>query len=88
MKKIPAKLSEFEDCLRSTERPAVEITFKEADTLPWESKCGGCPYLTSEADYPRDKDGRPMMFLAQINLDDMPKLEDFPGHGLLQFYRL
>lgn len=86
MKKIPAKLSKFEEYLRSTEKPAVEITFKEADTLPWESKCGGCPYLTSEADYPRDKDGRPMMFLAQINLDDMPHLEDFPEHGLLQFY--
>lgn len=86
MKKIPAKLSKFEEYLRSTEKPSVEITFKEADTLPWESKCGGCPYLTSEADYPRDKDGKPMMFLAQINLDEMPHLEDFPEHGLLQFY--
>ena len=86
MKKIPAKLSKFEEYLRSTEKPAVEITFKQADTLPWESKCGGCPYLRSEADYPRDKDGKPMMFLAQINFDDKPHLDCFPEHGLLQFY--
>ena len=86
MKEIPSALSKFEDYLRSTEKPSAEITFKKAETLPWESKCGGCPYLTSENDYPRDGEGRPMMFLAQINLDDMPKLPDFPEHGLLQFY--
>lgn len=86
MKEIPVTLKKYEEYLKSTERPSVEITFKQAETLPWESKCGGCPYLTSEADYPRDEDGRPMMFLAQINLDDMPHLEDFPEHGLLQFY--
>lgn len=86
MKKIPAKLKQFEEYLKSTEKPSVEITFEQSDTLPWESKCGGCPYLTSEENYPRDNDGRPMMFLAQINLDDMPPLPDFPEHGLLQFY--
>lgn len=86
MKKIPEKLKQYEEYLRSTERPSVEITFKQGDTLPWESKCGGCTYLESEENYPRDNDGRPMMFLAQINLDEMPPLEDFPEHGLLQFY--
>ncbi len=86
MKEIPEKLKQYEEYLRSTEKPSVEITFKRGDTLPWESKCGGCPYLTSENDYPRDDEGRPMMFLAQINLDEMPPLPDFPEHGLLQFY--
>ncbi len=85
MKEIPEILKPYEEYLRSTEKPALEITFERGDTLPWESKVGGCPYLKSEADYPRDN-GRPMMFLAQINLDDMPHLEDFPEHGLLQFY--
>ncbi len=85
MKEIPEILKPYEEYLRSTEKPALEITFERGDTLPWESKVGGCPYLRSEADYPRDN-GRPMMFLAQINLDDMPHLEDFPEHGLLQFY--
>ena len=30
--------------------------------------------------------GTPMFFFEQIKLDEMPKLEDFPEHGLLQFY--
>ncbi len=85
-KNIPHIIGKFEDYLRSTEKPSVEITFKRTETLPWESKCGGCPYLMSAEDYPRDNDGRPMMFLAQINLDDMPPLPDFPENGLLQFY--
>lgn len=86
MKEIPENLKQYEEYLRSTEKPSAEIAFKKGATLPWESKCGGCPYLTSENDYPRDEDGRPMMFLAQINLDEMPPLPDFPEHGLLQFY--
>lgn len=86
MKEIPEDLKKFEEYLRSTEKPSVEITFTQGETLPWESKCGGCPYLTGEADYPRDDEGRPMMFLAQINLDEMPPLPYFPKHGLLQFY--
>ncbi len=85
MKEIPEILKPYEEYLRSTEKPALEITFERRETLPWESKVGGCPYLKSEADYPHGN-GRPMMFLAQINLDDMPHLEDFPEHGLLQFY--
>lgn len=86
MKSIPQTLKKFEDFLRSTEIPANEITFERAQTLPWESKCGGCPYLEKAEDYPRDENGKPMIFLAQINLDEMPRLEDFPEHGLLQFY--
>jgi len=86
MTEIPEVLKPYEEYLRSTEKPAIEITFKKGGTLPWESKCGGCPYLEKEEDYPRDGDGKPMMFLAQINLDDMPPLEDYPENGLLQFY--
>lgn len=65
---------------------AIELTLTEGETQPWESKCGGCPYLESEADYPRDQDGKPMMFLAQINLDEMPHVNKLPEQGLLQFY--
>lgn len=84
--KIPKKLIKYEEYLKSTERPAVEIEFKRGKTKPWESKCGGCPYLEKAEDYPRDTNGRPMMFLAQINFDEMPPLDGYPEHGLLQFY--
>lgn len=86
MRTVPEILKKYEEYLKSTEKPAVEISFKRGETLPWESKCGGCPYLEKEDDYPIDENGKPMMFLAQINLDEMPPLEDFPDHGLLQFY--
>ena len=39
------------------------------ETKPWESKLGGCPYLSSLKDYPKDDRGMPMMFLAQINFE-------------------
>lgn len=45
MKKIPKSLKKYEEYLRSTEKHDIDITFEQAETLPWESKCGGCPYL-------------------------------------------
>ncbi len=36
--------------------------------------------------YPKGTDGGPMMFLARINLAEMPPLPEFPHEGLLQFY--
>ncbi len=41
MKEIPEILKPYEQYLRSTEKPALEITFERGDTLPWESKIGG-----------------------------------------------
>ncbi|MBD5158431.1 MAG: DUF1963 domain-containing protein [Butyrivibrio sp.] len=83
---LPSNIEKFRGELEKTLKQANEITFKLEETKPWESKLGGCPYLEREEDYPRDGEGRPMMFLAQINLDEMPPIEDFPQTGILQFY--
>ena len=72
--------------LESTYRPANEISFSLEETKPWESKLGGCPYLEDLAAYPKDTEGEPMMFLAQLNFDEMPPLPDFPKTGILQFF--
>lgn len=85
-KDIPVILKEHEEFLLSTYKPCNEIIFKAQSTKPWESKLGGCPYLEDLKDYPLDEKGRPMMFLAQINFEEMPPLPDFPSKGLLQFY--
>ncbi len=46
MKEIPEILKPYEEYLRSTEKPALEITFERGDTLPWENKCAGsCFFL-------------------------------------------
>ena len=72
--------------MERTYKTCNEIKFVPSDTKAWESKIGGCPYLEKEEDYPRDENGNPMFFMAQINLEEMPKLPDFPEKGILQFY--
>lgn len=83
---LPAIIEKYREKLEKTLKPSNELTFTLEDTKPWESKLGGCPYLERLKDYPIGSNGRPMMFLAQINLEEMPPLEDFPAKGILQFY--
>lgn len=83
---LPAVIEKYRTRLESTSRMSNEIIFSLEETKPWESKLGGCPYLEHLEDYPIGVNERPMMFLAQINLEEMPPLEDFPTKGILQFY--
>ena len=83
---IPKILEPYEDFLKSSIKPSNLIVFTLEDTKPWESKLGGCPYLEDIGQYPMGGNGSPMMFLAQINLGEMPPLPDFPREGLLQFF--
>lgn len=83
---IPKILKPYEDFLKSTVRPSNLIHFSLEETKPWESKLGGCPYMEDIGEYPMGANNSPMMFLAQINLGEMPPLPDFPREGLLQFY--
>ena len=83
---FPKELEKFREKLESTYKPCNEIKFVPCETKPWESKIGGCPYLEKAEDYPKDENGNPMFFMAQINLEEMPKLPDFPEKGILQFY--
>jgi uncharacterized protein YwqG len=77
---------EYEESIRKSIRISNEITFTAEDTKPWESKLGGCPYLEDLKEYPLDKQGKPMIFLAQINLSDLIELKNMPQRGLLQFF--
>jgi len=79
-------LKKFREKLERTYKTCNEIKFVPSETKPWESKIGGCPYLEKVEDYPKDENGNPMFFMAQINLEEMPPLEDFPTKGILQFY--
>ncbi len=86
MFEISEKFEFLRDKIEASLKTTNEIHYVPAKTLPWESKLGGCPYLKSINDYPFDDSGEPMMFLAQINFEEMPPLEGFPEKGLLQFY--
>lgn len=57
----------------------LKITDDAAGTT--ESKLGGVPYWPEGMDYPADK-----LFLAQINMKDIPDNTDFPEEGMLQFF--
>lgn len=83
---LPEIIEKYREELEATLKTSNEITFSLEETKPWESKLGGCPYLESMDDYPIGAYERPMMFLAQINLEEMPPMEDFPTKGILQFY--
>ncbi|NET28255.1 MAG: DUF1963 domain-containing protein [Okeania sp. SIO1I7] len=61
-------------------------TIKPNSNQWWESKFGGLPYLPRTIDYPTNKKGEYLKFLAQLNFSEMPLLENFPTQGILQFY--
>ena len=86
MFELPEKFADLKETITATMRPTNILRYTPADTKPWESKLGGCPYLTKKEDYPLGINGEPMLFLAQINLSEMPTLPDFPTKGLIQFY--
>lgn len=66
--------------------PSSEILFHKKEGKPWESKLGGCPYLRTKEDYPIGENGKPMLFIAQINLKEISGISVLPDHGLLQFF--
>lgn len=51
-----------------------------------DSKFGGIPYWDMSREYPADSSGNKLLFLAQINLEQMNPERDFPGSGMLQFF--
>ncbi|MCB6144241.1 DUF1963 domain-containing protein [Providencia rettgeri] len=44
------------------------------------------PYLPLNEKYPTNIEGMPLKLLAQINFAQMPKLENYPEKGILQFF--
>lgn len=83
---VPKAFKEFENIILPTVKEYNEIKYKAKETLPWESKLGGCPYLESIDDYPVAEDGKPYVFLAQINFQELNYIENYPQEGILQFY--
>lgn len=84
---LPDSVQRFVPDLQLTERVSLELRLGEdAPADPAASRVGGWPHGITVADYPLAQDGVPMVFLAQLNLDELPELAGYPSTGLLQFF--
>ncbi len=65
---------------------ARRVTYRELSNF--DSRFGNNPYMPEHLDYP-EYDGKPMAFLAQINLDQLPQFDQrqmLPDRGILYFF--
>lgn len=84
---IPKELVQFEDKIKETVIPCVDIEVRKAKTDVHDSKVGGEPYFPIEGlEYPMDSKGQAMRLLAQINFCEVPQMDGFPESGILQFF--
>lgn len=85
--KLPLLLEPWREKIEATVTPFIKIEPQPAGaTQAWESRIGGFPYLPAYAEFPKNKKGEALFFLAQINFAEMHPLDGFPEKGLLQFY--
>jgi len=84
---LPKELLPYKKNIEATKQIYIPIELKKAkDISLTTSKVGGYPYLPMDMEYPIGKDGVDLNFLAQINFAEMPPLQNYPTHGILQFY--
>jgi uncharacterized protein YwqG len=86
---IPEFLAPFAEQLQQHALQSIKIKATPLHTLgpaSAASKFGGQPYLPLSLPYPRDRNGKPLLLLAQVNLAELPVTDWLPAAGLLQFY--
>ncbi|MEO7486991.1 MAG: DUF1963 domain-containing protein [Ferruginibacter sp.] len=87
---IPAFLEKFKTEIEKYKLDTIRIKAKPiqgSKTLPLkQSKFLGKPFLPISQEYPKSKNGDPMILWAQINFEEMPELEKYPTSGILQLF--
>ncbi len=90
---IPDFLKEFEFNLKEYEREFVKINANPREENPLDdsldlkdSKFLGKPFFPQNRNYPKGRDGKPMVMIAQLNFEQIPTLENFPTDGILQLF--
>ncbi|QIG54950.1 DUF1963 domain-containing protein [Altererythrobacter sp. BO-6] len=67
--------------------PAVALVADgEAPRTAGGSRIGGYVWLPDGETWPLDREGKPMVFLAQVDFGELPPLPDYPTSGALQFF--
>ncbi|MDF7811877.1 YwqG family protein [Hymenobacter sp. YC55] len=86
---IPEFLQPFADQLEHYKLESIKIKATPLDAdqpASAASKFRGLPHLPASVPYPLDNARKPMLLLAQINLQELPSNTFLPAAGLLQFY--
>ena len=81
-----ADISNFENWL--DEKALQHVALVPTDQAPTllGSRLGGHAGFPKGGKWPLDKQGKPMLLLAQVNFADLGRLPNFPKKGLLQFF--
>ena len=77
----------IEEIKKNNSRECINIIIEENNSLNLtDSKFGGLPYISTDADTPKDSNDNQLALLAQINCSDLPENDLYPKEGLLQFW--
>lgn len=83
---LPEYFEKHRAVLKDTIKECVDIHAEKASTGTFDSKFGGCPYFPKGMAYPLNQEGNPLKLLAQINFEQVPRLNNYPEKGILQFF--
>lgn len=84
---LPAELEPFRKAIESSRLDFVRVRISRGQgAKPWSSSLLGRAYRPKGTAWPEDRDGKPMVLLAQIHLSEVPALAGYPRDGLLQFF--
>ncbi|MBC6973380.1 DUF1963 domain-containing protein [Bacillus sp. Xin] len=83
---VPKQLEPYRNIIEKSVRPYIKVTGELSETTLFQSKFGGYPYLPLHHTHPKGSNGKPLMLLAQLNLEEIPQIEYMPTKGLLQFF--
>lgn len=90
---IPAFLKHFETSLKEYEREIIRIIAEPNEEFPLKDKINlrsskflGIPFFPLEKEYPKDRKGKPMVMVVQLNFEEIPLIEYFPQNGILQLF--
>ena len=77
----------IEEIKKNNSRECINIIIEENNSLNLtDSKFGGLPYISTDADTPKDSNDNQLALLSQINCSDLPENTLYPKEGLLQFW--
>lgn len=83
---LPIELQPIQSLIQSSISKTIILTPMPIQPTIIQSKLAGIPYLPKNEHPATGIQGQPMLLLAQLNFSELPKLENFPTEGILQFF--